>query len=78
MPMTREEVSVMTINPLQQAVEKVLRWDDARHIAVTTRDGAVTLSGYVPTYFDRMRAVTASKHVHGVKTVVDELEVRLQ
>lgn len=68
----------MTSDTLKLAVQEVLRWDDTRHIAVTTHDGAVTLSGYVPTYFDRMRAVTATEHVHGVKAVVDELEVRLQ
>jgi osmotically-inducible protein OsmY len=65
----------MTDNELQLAVQEKLRWDDARHIAVTTKDGAVTLSGYVPTYYDRMRAVSDAEHVHGVKAVVAELEV---
>jgi osmotically-inducible protein OsmY len=48
-----------------------------RHIAVTTSDGAVTLSGYVPSYFQKTRAVTAAEQVYGVKAVADELEVRL-
>ena len=53
------------------------QWSNARHIAVTAHDGAVTLTGYVPTYFDRMRAVTATERVYGVKAVADELEIHL-
>ena len=70
----------MTSNQLQVDVQEELKWDpkvDARHIAVTAHDGVVTLVGYVPTYFDRMRAVTAAENVHGVKAVADELEVHL-
>ena len=76
----REVPNVMTSNQLQVDVQEELKWDpkvDARHIAVTAHDGAVTLTGYVPTYFDKMRAVTAAEHVHGVKAVADELEVHL-
>jgi VCBS repeat-containing protein len=70
----------MTSNQLQMDVQEELKWDpkvDARHIAVTAHDGAVTLTGSVPTYFDRMRAVTATEHVHGVKAIADELEVHI-
>jgi VCBS repeat-containing protein len=77
---SREVPNVMTSNQLQIDVQAELKWDpkvDARHIAVTAHEGAVTLNGYVPTYFDRMRAVTAAEHVHGVKAVADELEVHL-
>ena len=68
----------MTSSQLQLAVQEILKWDDARHIAVSTHDATVTLGGHVPTYFDRNRAVTLAEHVHGVKAVVDELEVRPQ
>jgi osmotically-inducible protein OsmY len=37
----------------------------------------VTLSGFVPTYFDRLRAVDAAEHVHGVKAIADELEIHV-
>jgi osmotically-inducible protein OsmY len=50
---------------------------DARHVAVTTKDGAVTLSGAVPSYFQKTEAVIATERVYGVKAVADELEVRL-
>jgi VCBS repeat-containing protein len=76
----REVFTVMTSSQLQLDVQAELKWDpkvDARQIAVTAHDGAVTLSGSVPTYFDRMRAVTAAEHVHGVKAVADELEVHI-
>jgi VCBS repeat-containing protein len=70
----------MTDSQLQMDVQQELKWDpkvDARHIAVTAHDGAVTLTGYVPSYFYKTRAVTAAEHVHGVKAIADEIEVRL-
>src|ERR1019366_2453904 len=71
---------VMSDNQLQIDVQQELKWDpkvDARRIAVTAHDGAVTLTGYVPSYFDKTRAVTAAEHIHGVKAIADEIEVRL-
>jgi osmotically-inducible protein OsmY len=57
-----------------------LKWNpevDARHIAVTTEDGAVTLSGNVPSNFEEIRAVVATKNVYGVKAIADEIEIQL-
>jgi osmotically-inducible protein OsmY len=65
---------------LQTNVQLQLRWDpglDASHIAVTVNDGAVTLSGYVPSYFQKRRAVTTAERIYGVKAVADEIEVHL-
>jgi VCBS repeat-containing protein len=76
----REVLNVMISNQLQLDVQEELKWDpkvDARHIVVTAHEAAVTLTGYVPTYFDKMRAIAAAEHVHGVKAVADELEVHL-
>jgi osmotically-inducible protein OsmY len=70
-----------TNSQLQTDVQQELRWEplvDPRHIAVTAKDGAVTLSGYVPSFFAKTRAVAATEHVYGVKAVADELEVRIQ
>jgi osmotically-inducible protein OsmY len=69
-----------TDSQLQTDVQQELKWEplvDSRHIAVTTKDGAVTLSGYVSSYFAKTRALAATEHVYGVKVVADELEVRL-
>ena len=58
-----------------------LRWDpqitepDAIGVAVT--DGAVTLTGSVPTYAQRLVAARAAERVYGVKAVANELKVKL-
>jgi osmotically-inducible protein OsmY len=70
----------MTNDQMKFNVQQALKWDpavDERHVAVTTKDGAVTLSGYVPSYFAKICAVAATEHVYGVKAVADEIEVRL-
>jgi len=76
---SREGIS-MVINQLQTDVQQELKWEpgvDARHIEVTAEDSAITLSGYVPSYFEKTRALAAAERVYGVKAVADELEVRL-
>jgi len=65
---------------LQQEVQEALKWEpelDPRHIGVSADDGAVTLSDYVPSYYEKTRAVTATERVYGVKAVADEIEVKL-
>ena len=64
---------------LKQEVERELEWDpkvDAAHVGVVVRDGAVTLTGYVPTYTEKLAAVRAAERVYGVTAVADEIEVR--
>ncbi|MGA3216222.1 MAG: BON domain-containing protein [Acidimicrobiales bacterium] len=70
----------MTNNQLRSDVELELKWNpevDARHIVVSADNGAVTLSGYVPSYYEKTRAVLTAEQVYGVKVVADEIEVRL-
>lgn len=70
-----------TIIDLETRVKEALDWNpqvDARHVAVSAESGAVTLSGYVPTYLAKVRTVRTTQGVLGVKAVADELEVRLQ
>jgi osmotically-inducible protein OsmY len=65
---------------LQEAVMRELEWDpkvDAAHIGVSAKDGAVTLSGHVSSYSEKMAALKAAERVYGVRAVADELEVRL-
>jgi osmotically-inducible protein OsmY len=72
---------VTTKIDLESSVRDALDWNpqvDARHIAVSAEGGAVTLSGYVPTYLAKVRAANTAEGVFGVKAVADELEVRLQ
>ena len=65
---------------LQSDVMRELEWDpavDAAHIGVSVRDGAVTLTGKVSNYNERVHAVKAAERVYGVRAIADELELRL-
>jgi osmotically-inducible protein OsmY len=65
---------------LADAVRSELEWDprvDQTHIGVAAADGAVTLTGYVPSYPQERAAVDAAERIHGVRAVADELQVRL-
>jgi osmotically-inducible protein OsmY len=65
---------------LQRQVMKELEWDpqvSAAHIGVAVTNGAVTLTGHVSTYSEKLAAVRAAERVYGVKAVADEIEVRL-
>ena len=61
-------------------VTQQLEWDpsvDASGIGVTARDGAVTLTGYVNSYAEKLSAERAAKRVHGVRAVANEIDVKL-
>ena len=69
-----------TDKELQQDVLDELRWDpgvDASEIAVTVKDGVVTLEGCVDSYAEKWAAESAVKRVYGVKALATELEVKL-
>ena len=68
-----------TDSQLQNDVLQEIKWDPGlRHIAVTAKDGAVTLMGHVSSYFEKIRAVSAVEHVYGVKAIADEIEIRVR
>ena len=58
-----------------------LRWDpqitDPDAIGVAVQDGAVTLTGHVPTYAQSLAAASAAERVYGVKAVANDLTVKL-
>jgi osmotically-inducible protein OsmY len=66
---------------IRQDVITELRWDpqltQPEAIGVAVKDGAVTLTGHVPTYGQKLAAERAAERVYGVKAVADDLEVRL-
>ena len=69
-----------TDSQLQRDVMTELEWEpriDAAHIGVAAKNGVITLSGSVPSYWEKYEAVEAAKRVNGVKAVVDEIEVKL-
>jgi osmotically-inducible protein OsmY len=57
-----------------------LKWDPkikSDDIAVAVKDGVVTLSGFVSSYWELDAAEKAAKRVYGVKGVANDLEVKL-
>jgi osmotically-inducible protein OsmY len=65
---------------IEKNVKAELEWDpdlDATDIAVSVKDGVVTLTGFVKSYTDRYEAETAAKRVAGVVAVANDIEVRM-
>src|ERR1700676_2735996 len=46
-------------------------------IAIAAKDGVVTLSGYVSSYWEKDSAEKAVKRIYGVKGVANDIEVKL-
>ena len=64
---------------LLENVEEELKWDPevtADHIAINVNQGAVTLTGCVTNYPEKLAAVRAAERVYGVQAVADEIQVR--
>ena len=57
-----------------------LKWDpkigSSSDIAVAVKDGVVTLSGFVRSYWDKDAAGKAAKRVYGVRGVANDIEVK--
>ena len=71
---------MMNDKQLQQSVTEELTWEPSitsAHIGVTAREGVVTLSGHVPSYWEKRSAEAATSRVKGVKAVVEEIKVQL-
>jgi osmotically-inducible protein OsmY len=65
---------------IERDVKEELDWDpdlDATDIAVSVRNGVVTLTGFVRSYTDKYEAEAAAKRVAGVRAVANDIEVRM-
>ncbi len=65
---------------LQQDVIDDLKWDpsvDCSKIGVASSGGVVTLTGSVPSYFQKQNTERVVKRVAGVRAVANDIEVRL-
>jgi osmotically-inducible protein OsmY len=65
---------------IRHDVQEELDWDPligARDIAVSVRDGVVTLAGFVRSLGEKRRAESDAKHVAGVSGLANDIEVRL-
>jgi len=71
----------MSDSDVQRNVQEELKWEPglvhASKIGVAVRDGVVTLTGTVNSYFEKWAAERAAKRVHGVNALAMELEVDL-
>jgi osmotically-inducible protein OsmY len=66
---------------MRDAVLRQLESDpevDASAIGVAARRGTVTLTGYIGSYSEKLAAERAAKRVRGVRTVANDIEVRLK
>jgi osmotically-inducible protein OsmY len=63
---------------LQQRVLEELRWEpsiNAAHIGVAAENGVVTLTGAMPSYYQKVAAERAAARVLGVHALANEIEV---
>jgi len=73
-------VSAHTDEEIQRDVLDELKWDmrvRPNEVGVSVKDGIITLTGWVDSYMKKLAAENAAHRVHGVKAVVNDLEVRL-
>jgi osmotically-inducible protein OsmY len=64
---------------IKRDVEAELTWTpevDATDVAVTVQDGAVALTGFVRSAFEKYRSERAVRRVKGVAAVANDIEVR--
>jgi osmotically-inducible protein OsmY len=75
-----EEPIKKSDSEIERDVRDELKWDpnhDADDIAVSVKNGAVTLAGFTKSYTDKWEAEAAAKRVAGVLAVANDIEVRL-
>jgi osmotically-inducible protein OsmY len=75
-----KEPTMKSDEEIERDVREELKWDpdlDAKDIAISVKNGVVTLAGFVPSYTDRLEAEAAAKRVSGVLAVANDIEVRL-
>ena len=68
-----------TDKQLRDAVLQQIDWKPeitSKHISVSAEDGAVTLTGFVHTYFEKFAAEEAAKSVYGVRALANDIEVK--
>lgn len=69
-----------TDEQLQTDVLAELKWDpriQSNEIGVIAKDGAVTLTGMVHTYAEKLAAERAAKRVKGVRAIAENINVKL-
>jgi osmotically-inducible protein OsmY len=71
---------VRTDDDIRDSVLEELKWDPkiaSPDVAVAVRDGVVTLTGFVSSYWEKDAAEKAAKRVYGVRGVANDLQIKL-
>ncbi|HWP42910.1 MAG TPA: BON domain-containing protein [Blastocatellia bacterium] len=71
---------VRSDDAIRDSVLYELKWDPkitSSDIAVAVKEGVVTLSGFVHSYWEKDAAEKAAKRVYGVKGVANDIQVKL-
>jgi osmotically-inducible protein OsmY len=74
------EAIMKSDSEIERDVKDELSWNpdlDATDIAVSVKEGVVTLMGFVKSYSDKYEAEAAAKRVSGVVAVANDIEVRM-
>jgi osmotically-inducible protein OsmY len=74
------DVKTRTDSSIREDVVFELKWDpkiSSNDIAVAVKDGVVTLSGFVSSYWEKDAAEKAAKRVYGVRGVANDIQVKL-
>ena len=69
-----------TDSEIERDVKAELGWNPdlkSTDIAISVKNGVVTLAGFVPRYIDKYEAEKAAKRVAGVLAVANDIEIRL-
>jgi osmotically-inducible protein OsmY len=64
---------------LQRDVQEAIKWEpllNAGEIGVTAKEGIITLTGTVDSYWKKSEAEVAARNVAGVKAVVEKIEIK--
>ena len=79
--MATATVQVRSDDEIRNSVLMELKWEPKlthpEDIAVAVKDGVVTLSGFVPSYWEKDTAEKAVKRVYGVRGVANDIKVKL-
>jgi osmotically-inducible protein OsmY len=76
----QEVIMMRTDSEIEGYVKEELQWSpdlDSGDVAVSVKQGVVTLTGFVRSYLDKYEAEAAAKRVAGVTAVANDIEVRL-
>jgi osmotically-inducible protein OsmY len=83
-PVTQTKIQEVIMNRTDREIEGYvkdeLQWSpdlDSGDVAVSVKQGVVTLTGFVRSYLDKYEAEAAAKRVAGVTAVANDIEVRL-